>query len=530
MKYAEWKGNTVGDDDWFPRSYWRRELSLLLQELGCDGGRMSASIYETAQVLRLYPGLFDPAPVVDWLLAQQQEDGGWGGGADALYRTAPTLAAVLALHAYPSAPGAAAVRAGVRYVHQCADSWGPPVPDRIPVAAELIVPDLLAAGIAAGLPVESEPFAAVMALGRRRRALIDRLKPGPGSSAVFSWEAWGTTPKADLVDAYGSVGSSPAATAAWLRLAAQQPYLAQERRRAEDYLRAATSMLAGVPAGVMPSAWPMHRFEQSFALHALLMGDLLSEPELQPALNRQLSELQMALRPEGLGFTDHFAPDGDDTAAAVAVLAAAGRLSDAGSLASFAGEAYCSSYPCEMHASTTVTARASHALTLLGLNSDRWRGTVATLQLPDGRWESDKWNVSWLYSTAVALLPFRKVHAPRVKASALEVLLRHQRRCGGWGAGTTPTAQETAYAVLALHTLAADENLPCAALEAMQRGKRFLARHFEDDQWPRGRLWIIKELYGPERIDRAFILAALLAPAKYTGQPVNREAVAVRSL
>ena len=45
-------------------------------------------------------------------------------------------------------------------------------------------------------------------------------KPGAGSAAVYSWEAWGTEPTPDLVDALGSVGHSPAATAAWLHAVA----------------------------------------------------------------------------------------------------------------------------------------------------------------------------------------------------------------------------------------------------------------------------------------------------------------------
>src|SRR5687768_13124043 len=53
------------------------ELRSLIAELGKDGGRMSASVYETAQVLRFCPPR-DRMAVVEWLLARQAADGGWG--------------------------------------------------------------------------------------------------------------------------------------------------------------------------------------------------------------------------------------------------------------------------------------------------------------------------------------------------------------------------------------------------------------------------------------------------------------------
>jgi len=54
------------------------ELQSLMADLGKAGGLISPSIYDTAQVLRLYPPPEGPEPTLDWLLQQQQADGGWG--------------------------------------------------------------------------------------------------------------------------------------------------------------------------------------------------------------------------------------------------------------------------------------------------------------------------------------------------------------------------------------------------------------------------------------------------------------------
>ena len=59
---------------------------------------------------------------------------------------------------------------------------------------ELIWPRLVMAAEEAGLPLPVQDYAAIFALGERKRELIARLNPGPNTPAVFSWEAWGTVP------------------------------------------------------------------------------------------------------------------------------------------------------------------------------------------------------------------------------------------------------------------------------------------------------------------------------------------------
>src|SRR5262245_40145396 len=74
----------------------RREVTAL----GTNGGILSPSVYDTAQVLRFSSGANPSWPTVDWLLSQQQPDGGWGDPAIPRTRDIPTLAAMIALSTY----------------------------------------------------------------------------------------------------------------------------------------------------------------------------------------------------------------------------------------------------------------------------------------------------------------------------------------------------------------------------------------------------------------------------------------------
>jgi hypothetical protein len=76
------------------------ELRTLVATLGRGGGSLSPSVYDTAQLLRLYPPPTGVEPVLSWLLSQQHVDGGWGLPDAPYTRAVPTLAALLALHAH----------------------------------------------------------------------------------------------------------------------------------------------------------------------------------------------------------------------------------------------------------------------------------------------------------------------------------------------------------------------------------------------------------------------------------------------
>ena len=134
-----------------------------------------------------------------------------------------------------------ALQAGLAFLERQAQQWRAPLSDDIPSAVELLLPRLLEDAAAAGLNLDQEPYSDLITLGRRRRQMIARLRPLAGTAAVHSWEAWGSYPDPAVIDGSGGVGHSPAATAAWLRVAEDRPELADMRVAAERYLAGAAT-------------------------------------------------------------------------------------------------------------------------------------------------------------------------------------------------------------------------------------------------------------------------------------------------
>src|SRR6188768_2248669 len=99
------------------------ELRQLIRDLGTEGGLVSPSIYDSAQVLRLYPPT-DYQPALEWLLQQQQADGGWGDPSVPHTRDVPTIGAMLALKERDSRPAArAAIAAGCTFLRNHGNHW-----------------------------------------------------------------------------------------------------------------------------------------------------------------------------------------------------------------------------------------------------------------------------------------------------------------------------------------------------------------------------------------------------------------------
>ena len=116
-------------------------IQRLLPFLGRSGGRISASVYDTAQVLRAYPPPGGVMPGLEWLKRQQQADGGWGSPAAPLYRRISTIAAILTLHQYSDIVASTeSIDAGLDHLYVQRELWASTVPDSLPVGAELIYP------------------------------------------------------------------------------------------------------------------------------------------------------------------------------------------------------------------------------------------------------------------------------------------------------------------------------------------------------------------------------------------------------
>lgn len=520
-------------------SHTLRRLRLLLHRVGQHGGAITPSVYETAQVLRFCPQLVDAEDVVNWLLAMQQQDGGWEQTDAPLYRTVPTLAAVLALREQGRTVQARrAWEAGWRYLTSQTEVIGAASGLYLPVAIELILPRLLDEAAASGLHLARGRFQHIEELNRQRLALIARMAPAPDSPPIFSWEAWGREAHPDLVGAIGGVGHSPAATAWWLHLDAGHAAGRKARARCRSYLMEASRAGCSGVRGVVPGPWPMNRFEQSFVLHMIVLGGLAQQCELAALLEEQASDLQRHLATRGgVGFSDGFAVDGDDTAAAVHVATALGLDADETVLAPFQREDHFVAYPFELHMALSVTARGAQAMAARGRDVASLRKCIVQAQQAEGWWSSEKWNRSPLYGTLLALSALGK-SAGAAKIKSAEAFLHKQQGNGGWGCFGHATAVETAYAVLALCRIVRDigdeSGWERECVEAIARGQQYLHELDRRRAVEKERLWISKDLYSARRVDQATILCALAAPALLPGagrpQPRRRKAANARQV
>lgn len=487
------------------------DLRSLIADLGKDGGQMSASVYDTAQVLRYTPPAAGVEPALAWLKSQQQMDGGWGNMAAPLSRDVPTLAAILALQTYAQDfETKEAIQAGIDFLWQNSYQWQPPLPEDLPVAVELILPQLLCDAEKLGISIATQPYAALIELGQKKRAIIRRIQPKAGTAPTFSWEAWGVEPETAVLDKTGGVGHNPAATAYWLYLAKGREDLVEARQRARRYLAKASASTGLDIPGIMPTAWPIDRFEQVYVLHTLQMAGLLDYAPLREVVEKQTASLANSLQTTGLGFSDHFEADGDDTLAAVAVLTEKGYNVDADLVQRYRNSNHFLTYPYELQPSPSVTARGLHVLNLWqDLSMPSAETFLLNRRTNEGYWPGDKWNTSLFYMTYLSsfVLSLSKTGAVNgeLKETA-NVILRKQNPDGGWSTRGLSNFPETAYSLLTLQLFSGDPYKT-----AVRAAHRWMLENYTPFATIDVNCWLNKQDYRPHRVDRGFELAAMLS-------------------
>jgi len=492
------------------------ELQSLMADLGKAGGLISPSIYDTAQVLRLYPPPEGPESTLDWLLQQQQADGGWGDPSVSYARDVPTLATILALHAHRSTrPAQAAIDAGMAFLREQADQWAALPIDELPVATEMILPRLIQEANTASLFVDPTPYATLFMLRERKCQQIQKMNPPAGSAPTYSWEAWGQAASQPLFDFSRGIGHSPSATAAWLGQTQQVTKFANFRQQGQAYLQkaAASTHVVGTDVpGIFPNVWPITGFERAYGPYILLAAGFFHHPALQQAVATQVAELEsIIIKGNGVSFGDYFVPDVDDTALTVATLHAMKKPYHPHTLMQFRNGSHFYTFAYELNPSVFSNAHALHALVQIGQRDPETEQFLLDQQRADGRWLADKWHSSWIYTTLEVVLALSQVGYPHALTLAASALLAHQNADGGWGANRSSTQIETSYAVLALCTLARVRLLNDVGSRALVRGHAWLARHYQPNCLLDEPQWLGKELYTPYRVNRIYVLCANLA-------------------
>lgn len=492
------------------------ELQALVADLGKDGGLISPSIYDTAQVIRLYPPAEGPQPAIDWLLQQQRSDGGWGELSAPYARDVPTLAATLALHRYPESPThRAAMAAGLKFLEKQAGQWADLPIDALPIATEMILPYLLEEAHRAGLTLDRKPYAKLYHLRDRKCRLISAMPLQVNSPPTYSWEALGRSAYSISPDCSGGIGHSPAATAAWLAQATDQSALRSFCASASQYLtKAAAATGVDIP-GVVPNVWPITGFELSYGPYALLVTSLFHQPAMQKLLAPLLDELWRVMQKDhGVSFGEHFTADVDDTGLAIAVLQATSRSVDASTVLQFKkGDHFCTFHN-ELNPSVFANAHALYGLAHTGERYLQAEHFLREHQSPDGSWLADKLHGSWLYTTLEVVLALSYLGYEVEVQKAVAALLHYQHPEGGWGHGQAATRLETSYGLITLSTIDRCGLLDDTGKVALQRGYQWLNSHYRPYEFAKDSLWLGKELYSPYRVDRVYELSALLSVAQ----------------
>jgi len=490
-------------------------------------GQVSPSIYETGRLVTLAPWLTGHADRIGFLLDSQRTDGGWGGPGG--YSLVPTLSATEALLSTLGDKAAGqrgsqptnlvdAADRGLRALVEWAHSTGPSVPDT--PAVDLIVPALVArisqhldelddsplrglggwsvgsrlglpvgmtsarldairGLLSAGSPVPEKLFHALEVVGDRARGLTG-VRP--------SWS--------------GSIGASPAATAAWLGSRAGDA-------SAVTYLETAV----GRHGGPVPCTTPITSFERAWVVSGLARAGIPL-----PALPRLAESLAAVLGPQGTPGGPGLPADADTTSVVLYALGQLGRPVEPDSLWRYDTGSYFCTWPGEDGYSITTNAHVLDAFgqyvaTAIDDVPPRYPAAVRRLsdwlcehQHPAGHWE-DRWHASPYYATACAALALsefgRRPAATEAVESAVDWVVASQRTDGGWGrwAGTV---EETAYALQVLHaTGTARPGIDMAA----RRGYAYLRDNRGQQDGPA--LWHDKDLYRPTAIVEAATLAAL---------------------
>ncbi|GAA3821912.1 hypothetical protein GCM10022226_47840 [Sphaerisporangium flaviroseum] len=491
-------------------------------------GQVSPSIYETGRLVTLAPWLTGHTERLEYLVGAQRADGGWGSHDH--YSLVPTLSATEALlgelrrgvpHGGRERIAAAADRGLDALFGWSRRGFDTPLPDM--PAIELIVP-YLTGGInrhlhhltrsplrllsawegTAPLPVprhmDDQKPAVIAARLRSGAALPEKLH----HALEVAGEAAAGARGVPLTPA-GTIGASPAATAAWLGTAGKTRPHHPARRHLEA--------VAGLHGGPVPCGVPITAFERGWVLSWLVRAGVpLRVPD---ALVAGLGD---GLGPEGTPAGPGLPPDADTTSVALYALALLGAPREPGSLWRYRADPHFQTWHGEQGFSTTVNA---HVLDCFGQyvtcrpgvrpryatamgEVESW---LLAQQRADGSW-SDRWHVSPYYATMCCVLALdawggrESEHAVR---RAVRWILAGRRAGGGWGLWRA-TAEETAYAMQTLLLSRAAREEP-ARDEAAAGGHAFLLQTAAAGDDPP--MWVDKELYIPLAIVRAAILGAL---------------------
>ncbi len=399
----------------------------------------------------------------------QRPDGGWGAP-DPRYALVPTLSAVEALLSVlrpeGTAPEEVAAGRGLRVLFHWLRGPGALTGTDLPdlPAIELLVPSMIQS-----INERLDHLKDVPARGSGWWPADERLRPPDGidgatltkirarlasggglpQKLLHALEVGGDAAcghPAIRPETTGTVGASPAATAAWL--GDREPAPESPARR---FLETTVEQ----HGGPVPCGFPITVFERGWVLSWLVRAGIdVTPPE------SLVAGLAGSLGPAGTAAAAGLPTDADTTAGALYALALAGAPQPPDPLWEFETDTHFCTWPGEEGVSVSTNA---HVLEAFGefrnvggaavtprhaATADKLSAWLCDRQRADGTWH-DRWHASPYYATACAALALHGYGGERSAGAvgqAVRWVLDTQRGDGSWGhwAGS---AEETAYAV-----------------------------------------------------------------------------------
>ncbi len=483
------------------------EARKLVQNLD---NRMGPSPYDIAWLARLRDPLTGETrwpDLIEWLLEHQHPDGSWGG--EIVYyhdRIICTLAAALALNENRHWPAAMqAIRRAERYLWNHLH-WLTRDPFEL-VGFELIFPTLLDEAHALGLDVPTH----TCDYGKIQTAKLRLIPPdklySPRISTVHSLEFLGRSANParlyNAVAVNGSLGNSPATTAYYLM------FYCPDDERAWSYLETTRQRQREVIY-----LYPCRTFELTWVLKNLSYSQV---PLTRLVPQEIWEQLRNEIGPTGIGLDATFGiPDGDITSVCCQLLIQGGYQVEPAILNRFENKEthIFRTYDYERNISIGTNVHALETLSLMPDYPNRYEVQEhIMLMLLDQRkynvYWVDKWHASPYYATSHALVALLQgdYYLTTACRRTIDWILHTQRDNGAWGFFEASTAEETAYALIALLHYNRHEPVDRALL---QRGAAYLAQAYEEALSSHPELWLGKCLYIPYDVVRSAILAALI--------------------
>ncbi len=468
-------------------------------------GHVSPAAYDTGFVARISDDEGSPEfpQTLDWLIANQRDDGSWGSDAHNGYdKFLNTLSASIALKERDHSPESVAMAEA--YLSQAIHTL---TEEEQGITSDHLVAMLMEEAKRVGLdiPHEHNPHRGANLL---QKAYLSYRYVDPDHPLAFYIELLGRMPSQGRITkklqmGNGSISSSAASTATSI---IWDP--APKRDHAHyDKLRYISDNM--YPDGGVRHFWHQNTLERVYGLY-----NLIHVRSTESAYKESALVLRDEWRKGGLTFGTHFnVPDLDDTSMGYRILTKVGHEPDPSIFDRYWKGRFFVTYQIhdKGHPSPNIHALEALALSSHPEKDDYIDATLRYLrtQMIDGNHFLDHWHISPAYPTAHAIFAFHLTEETLMER-CVDFFLNTQRDDGSWGlisnGNGLGTLEETGFALQGL--LYYHQHVESIDTEPMRRGVEYILDGFPSARYPE--MWWAKVLYAPQNMIESCIIGALL--------------------